>query len=71
MYMTDKQSKPIFEINPKHALIQRLNGETDDARFEEWTYILYDQAILAEGGNLEDPGQFVSRLNTMLLELAR
>ncbi len=64
-------SKPIFEINPKHALIQRLNAETDDKRFSEWTYILHDQAILAEGGQLEDPGQFVGRLNTMLLELAR
>lgn len=65
------ESKPIFEINPKHALISRLNAETDDHRFSEWTYILLDQAILAEGGQLQDPGQFVHRLNTMLLELAR
>lgn len=64
------ESKPIFEINPKHGLISRLQAETDDKRFEEWTHILYDQALLAEGATLEDPATFVGRLNKMLLELA-
>lgn len=63
-------SKPIFEINPKHALVVRLKEETDDDRFNEWTHILFDQAILAEGGHLDNPGTFVKRLNKMLLELA-
>lgn len=63
-------SKPIFEINPTHALIKRLEAETDDERFADWSNILFDQAILAEGGQLDDPAQFVRRLNNMLLELA-
>lgn len=63
-------SKPIFELNPTHPLIQRLKSEQDDGRFSEWTQILFDQAVLAEGGHLEDPAQFVTRLNTLLLELA-
>jgi molecular chaperone HtpG len=65
------QSKPIFEINPKHPLIKRLHAETDDTRFADWTKILFDQAILAEGTALDDPATFVSRLNKMLLELSR
>lgn len=64
------ESKPILEINPTHALIKRLEAETDDDRFAEWSNILFDQAILAEGGQLDDPAQFVHRLNKMLLELA-
>lgn len=62
-------SKPIFEINPKHAIIDRLKAEADDDRFNEWTEILFDQALLAEGGKLEDPATFVKRLNSMLLAL--
>jgi molecular chaperone HtpG len=64
------ESKPIFELNPKHPLLQRLKDETDDARFTELTHILFDQAILAEGGHLDNPGEFVKRLNKMLLELS-
>jgi molecular chaperone HtpG len=58
--------KPILEINPKHPIVQSLRQETDDARLADWSHILFDQALLAEGGQLEDPGTFVRRLNEML-----
>jgi len=63
-------SKPILEINPKHPIVQGLKYEADEARFGDWSNILFDQALLAEGGQLEDPGSFVRRLNQMLLQLA-
>jgi molecular chaperone HtpG len=59
-------AKPILEINPKHALVTRLKGETDEARFADWAHLLFDQALLAEGGQLEDPASFVKRLNSLL-----
>jgi molecular chaperone HtpG len=62
-------TKPILEINPQHSIVQRLKGESDDARFGEWTQLLFDQALLAEGGTLEDPAGFVKRLNHLMLEL--
>lgn len=62
-------SKPILELNPEHPLIKRLKDEQDDERFKEWSYIILDQALLAEGGQLEDPASFVQRLNKMLLEM--
>jgi molecular chaperone HtpG len=58
--------KPIFEINPTHALVERMKAEQDDARFADLTHILFDQAILAEGGQLEDPAAFVHKLNGLL-----
>ncbi|MDD1612931.1 MAG: molecular chaperone HtpG [Methylococcaceae bacterium] len=58
--------KPIFEINPDHALVQRLKAEQDDARFADLTQILFDQAILAEGAQLDDPAAFVHKLNGLL-----
>ena len=61
-------AKPILEINPDHPLVQRLKYE--DAKFDDWSNILFDQALLAEGGNLNDPAGFVKRLNEMLLGLA-
>jgi len=61
-------SKPILEINPNHPLVQRLKYE--DAKFDDWSSILFDQAMLAEGGQLTDPAGFVKRLNDMLLGMA-
>jgi molecular chaperone HtpG len=62
-------SKPILEINPDHPLVQRLKYE--EARFADWSHILFDQAMLAEGGNLTDPASFVKRLNEMLLAVGK
>jgi molecular chaperone HtpG len=61
-------SKPTLEINPNHPLVQRLKYE--DAKFDDWSSILFDQALLAEGGQLADPAGFVKRLNDMLLGMA-
>ena len=63
-------SKPILELNPQHALIRRLEAEQDEQRFSDWSHVLLDQALLAEGGQLEDPASFVSRLNGLLMQLA-
>jgi molecular chaperone HtpG len=63
-------SKPVFEINPEHPLTQRLAAETDDGRFGELADLLFEQAQLADGRTLADPGQFVKRLNRLLLELS-
>jgi molecular chaperone HtpG len=62
------ESKPILEINPDHPLVQRLKYE--EAKFADWSHILFDQATLAEGGALTDPAGFVKRLNEMLLGLS-
>ena len=62
-------SRPVFEINPGHPLVTRLRGESSDERFADWTTLLFDQAILAEGGALEDGADFVHRLNGLLLSL--
>lgn len=59
-------SKPFLEINPHHPMIQRLKYE--EAKFADWSHILFDQALLAEGGQLEDPASFVKRLNDLLLQ---
>jgi len=63
-------SKPILEINPQHPIVQRLKDESDERRFSDWSHILFDQAMLAEGGQLEDPASFVKRLNEVMLTLA-
>ena len=57
-------TKPILEINPYHPMIQRLKSE--HAHFADWSHILFDQALLAEGGQLEDPASFVKRINELL-----
>ena len=62
-------SKPVFEINPDHALVIKLKSEQDDARFEDLSNILYDQAILGEGAQLDDPAAFVRRLNGLLQQV--
>ena len=58
-------TKPILEINPDHPLVLKL--KYDDAAFDEWANLLFDQALLAEGGHLSDPASFVKRMNKMLL----
>ena len=63
-------NKPVLEINPTHPLLKRMEAETDDDRFAEWSSVLLDQAILAEGGQLEDPAGFVHRLNGLMLAMA-
>jgi molecular chaperone HtpG len=62
-------SKPYLELNPTHSLIARLKDEPDASRFSDWTHLLFEQAVLAEGGQLEDPASFVKRLNGLLLAL--
>jgi molecular chaperone HtpG len=62
------QSKPVLEINPQHAIVKRLQPE--DARFSDWAGLLFDQATLAEGGQLDDPAGFVRRTNELMLALA-
>lgn len=62
-------SKPIMEINPEHPIIVRLKQETDDERVNTWSHILFDQALLSEGGQLSDPAGFVRKLNEMFIEL--
>jgi molecular chaperone HtpG len=60
-------SKPILEVNPAHRLVEKLKAETDDARFADYAHVLFDQALLAEGGQLEDPASFVKRMNSLIL----
>jgi molecular chaperone HtpG len=60
-----QHAKPILEINPQHPMVQRLKTEAEN--FDDWSHILFDQALLAEGGQLEDPAAFVKRLNALLL----
>jgi len=57
--------KPILEINPEHPLVAKLKN--DDKNFDDWTNLLFDQALLAEGGQLNDPASFVKRMNQLLL----
>lgn len=59
--------KYIFELNPDHALVKRAANEQDEARFGEWIELLLDQSLLAERGSLEDPNQFIKRVNDLLL----
>lgn len=64
-------TKPIFEINPDHPLVAKLDTESNDDRFGDLSLILFEQANLAEGGQLSDPGGYVKRLNKLLLELSQ
>jgi molecular chaperone HtpG len=63
-------SKPIFEFNPSHPLIEKLDAEADEDRFADLSHILFDQAALAAGDNLKDPAAYVQRLNKLLVELS-
>jgi molecular chaperone HtpG len=64
------ESKPTLEINPEHPLIRLLDEEQDEARFGELAHVIFDQALLAEGGQLKDPPAYVERLNRLLLQMA-
>jgi len=63
-------TKPIMELNPEHPMVVKLKEESDESRFTDWTSILFDQALLAEGGQLEDPATYVKRINEILLKIA-
>ena len=64
-------SKPIFELNPTHPLVLTMKDEQDDDRFADLTHILFDQAILSEGGQLTNPADYVHRLNGLLQGLLK
>jgi molecular chaperone HtpG len=66
MTMMGGGTKPIFEVNPEHALVGRMKEEQDDERFADLANILFDQAVLSEGGQLDDPSAFVHKLNGLL-----
>ena len=65
------ESKPILEINIDHPLVARLSDESDDARFSELSNIVLDHALLAEGSQLENPAEYVQRMNQLLLRMDR
>ena len=60
--------KPVLEINPKHALIKKLSAEKDGKAFDEYSSVVFDQALISEGGQLEDPVGFVKRINELLVK---
>ncbi|MCC7483601.1 MAG: molecular chaperone HtpG [Burkholderiales bacterium] len=64
-------TKPILELNPRHPLVERLRGEAQAETFGDLAQVLFDQALLAEGGSLDDPAGFVRRLNQLMLSLSR
>lgn len=61
-----RETQPILEINPNHPLVQRLKYETTG--FDDWTNLLFGQAVLAEGGALADPAEYVRLMNKLLLD---
>ena len=61
-------AQPILEINPKHPVVLRL--KTEEKKFDDWVAVLFDQALLAEGGQLDDPASFVKRVNQLMLEMS-
>ena len=62
------ESKPILEVNPSHPVVRRLDSE--QASFDDWSSVLFDQALLAEGGTLDDPASFVRRINHLMLAMS-
>lgn len=62
--------RPILEINPDHPIVKKIDNETDEDLFADWSQILFDQALLSEGGQLEDPATFVNKLNSLIVTLA-
>ena len=64
-------AKPILEINPDHPIIQKIIVEKDDDLFSDWSHILFDQALLSEGGQLTDPVGFINKLNSMIIAMSK
>jgi molecular chaperone HtpG len=64
-------SKPVLEINPTHPLVKRMRDKTPEQGFDGWAQLLFEQAVLAEGGQLENPAAFVARLNSLMLDVAQ
>ena len=64
-------TRPILEINPDHPMVARLAEEADSARQQDWAHLIFDQALLSEGGKLEDPAVFVRRMNELIVTLAQ
>ncbi len=64
------ESKPVFEFNPTHPLLEKLDNEADEDRFADLALILFDQAALAAGDSIKDPAAYVQRLNKLLVEMA-
>ncbi len=67
---TVPESNPIMEINPEHPILKKLDREPDEDKFAEWVILLFDQAVLSEGGQLDDAAGFVRRMNNILVDLA-
>ena len=64
-------ASPILEVNPDHPMVARLAAETDSARQQDWAHLIFDQALLSEGGKLDDPAVFVRRMNELIVALAQ
>ena len=64
-------TRPILEINPGHPMVARLAAEADPERCKDWVSLIFDQALLSEGGKLEDPAAFVRRMNALIVTLAQ
>ncbi|MCE2595657.1 molecular chaperone HtpG [Motilimonas cestriensis] len=65
---TVPEQKPVFELNPDHAMVKHVADIQDEASFEEWVNLLLEQAVLSEKGSLDDPSEFVSRINALLMK---
>ena len=63
-------SRPVLELNPGHALVEMLQSEQDGGRFDDLSLVLFEQALLSEGGSLTDPAAFVRRVNDLVLRQA-
>lgn len=65
------ESKPSLEINPEHPIVVKMDQESDDERFADMSWLLFEQATLSEGGQLDDPATFVSRMNKLIVQLSQ
>jgi len=65
------ESKPIMELNPTHPLVVQLKTEENEDKMADWANILFEQALLAEGGQLQDPAAFITRINSMFVEMGK